>query len=152
MPDGLPKELLDWILPRVTDLQMENHERIYINPLKPEWRSILSRSQNYISAPVRWNAFAEYIRGIEGLLYSLGSHYFNARFQDKLTSFQEDELMNLRFYLDALLESRRSTSKRYLSEAAAMLLRRLQVVAGDLEIGDEDERWRLDSFEISDVP
>lgn len=152
MPGGFAGHLFEWILPQVTDIQMEKYYAIYINPPKPEWRTILSRSHDFLSLPVRWEGFAEYIQTSASLLYTRNAHYFNSRFRERMVSFQVAELNQLKQILASLIVSRVFQSRLPLSQEDAVLLRRLQKVAGDLEVGDEDERWRLDSLEIPDVP
>src|SRR5207253_11213038 len=99
MPGFLPAHLFDWILPRVTEVQLVKGT-IYPYPcIKPPtqgWRAVLSCSYDYFSAPIRWGTFAEYVGEIEALLYSVGSLYINARYEGRLGSFEKDELEKLR--------------------------------------------------------
>lgn len=151
LPDSMPRHLLNWILPSVAVLQIAGLYDDYVKLSKPEWRTTLSACKGFLSAGYLWGRFAEYVEGIEGLLYSYNFDYFNACFQERLSTFQEGELDNLGHSLSQLIHTRQYGSGISLSLSQADLLRRLQAVAGDLEIGDIAHHWRLDSFEIPDV-
>ncbi|MFL6214851.1 MAG: hypothetical protein ACJ74J_13285 [Blastocatellia bacterium] len=151
LPGRLSGFLLQTILPRVSNLQIANHREELVKPLDAEWRTLLSQCRDYLSAPISWESFAEYIQKIEGLLYSQYSDFFNACYRERLSPFKVDELDKLRRLLSSLIDQRVRQYVLSLPQEDVALLRRLQEVAGDLEISDGDKRWRLDSFEIPDV-
>ncbi len=166
--------LLDLILPRITTLQIvpplpplpplpsllsplsryilrEGAVR-YVCPPQAGWQDVLAKWRDFVSIPTRWPVFVDFVNGLEGLLASSFSKHLNVRFRDRLTSFNEVEILSLVHILSSLIQLRLYEKRPFLlSKEKADLLRRLQEVAGDLKIGFSDESWRIDSFTIPTV-
>jgi hypothetical protein len=151
LPDRLAKFILDFILPRVTSLAIDHRRMRYANPPRPDWRLILSSCHDYITVRTYWGMFAEYIKDIAGLLYFFPADYFNSHFQERLASIPQDKLALLRLTLMSIMASTKNNTRTELNAEQASLFRHLQDIAGELEIGLYEERWRVDSFKFQDV-
>jgi hypothetical protein len=148
--DELHWLILDLVLPRVSSLQMASEARFFLTPPTVSWKTILSDCWTYISAPVTWGPFIEFISTIDHLLYYqyTGADYMNSRYMERLSSFHETEFPLLIKSLDKLTASLGRKRQARLSGDQAALIRRLQKTAGDLEIGSIHGSWRLDSLTI----
>jgi hypothetical protein len=152
---ALHYRILHLIMPRIADLQIHPRE-FYLKPPLLGWRDILKKWQNYVTNPVRWDRFAEYVSKIENLLFFdkifyLGpKQFFNLRFKDRLDSYTEKELDSLRDILSRLATARYQKMPTGLTEDETMLLRRVKETVGDFEIGCADyDGKRLRSWPIS---
>jgi len=144
-------ELLDIILPKITTLQMSFWAKFYVKPPKSNWRKILGEWRNFITSPVHWGPFVEYIDNIENLLcYDYpGSVQLNSRFRERvLISFNEDETIILFKVLSEIAYARDNGRQARLTDDEIALLKRAQEYLGDLEIGGIHGSWRIDSFAI----
>lgn len=153
-PNELHWELFDLVLPRVTKLQMGWGASFSLAPPIRDWKDILGDWHTYISSPISWGPFIEFVGRIEDLLsfeYP-GAKYLNSRYRDRLKSFAEEEFPLLKRALDALAGSLGMGRRARLSDHQASLVRRLQETAGDLEIGSIHGSWRLDSLTITESP
>jgi hypothetical protein len=152
LPYGTSVGLLNLILPRVTSLQIDDVGYNYAKPPVSDWRTVLGNCRDYITVPIGWGYFAEFINETEEILYSDGD-YFNSHFRERLALFQEDEFPALRASLKILIRSFMTKQQAQLKNEEAALIRRLQNVAGELIIKPQhvNEAWRLDSFKIPDV-
>ncbi|MCX5638672.1 MAG: ATP-binding protein, partial [Planctomycetota bacterium] len=149
--DHLYWELLDIILPKITTLQMATQTEFYVKPPNSNWRKILGEWRNFITSPVTWGPFVEYIGNIENLLYYEypGSIQLNSRFRERvLISFNEDELVPLLKILHEISDARGYGKQAILTDDKIALLKRAQEYLGDLEIGGLHGSWRIDSFAI----
>jgi hypothetical protein len=148
--------LLSLVLPRVATLQIDSMGKERVKPPEPGWRETLQHCHDFISAPVEWPAeggVAEFADDIAHLIYTLTivGGFWNQRFQDRLASFSDDELRELGWLLGRLLRSLPHMGEQLeITREEAALLRRAQAAFGDLEIGDYEKTWRLDSFDIPD--
>lgn len=151
--EELYRLLLNLILPKITTLQMSSGRGItfYVKPPKPEWRKILGEWRNFITSPVQWGPFVEYIGDIKNVLsYEYpGSEQFNSRFRKRLlASFREEELNPLLKVLHKLADARGSDKQAQMNEHEIKLLERAQKYLGKLKIGELKGSWRIDSFKI----
>jgi hypothetical protein len=149
--DHLYWELLDTILPKITTLQMAPKAEFYVKPPKSNWRKILGEWRNFITSPVPWGPFVEYIGNIENLLcYEYpGSIQLNSRFRERvLISFNEDESIILFKVLSEIADARSYGRQARLTDDKIALLKRAQKYLGDLEISTIHGSWRIDSFAI----
>ena len=142
-------KLLDLVLPRVSSIQMGPEARFYVIPPVSNWRSILQGCRDYITSPVSWGMFVEYVNGLEDLLlYEYpGSVQFNSRFRDVLASFHDDELRQLFRVLRKLAETRGEQQAELTRTQAAMFHRAVGLI-GHLSIGSIHGKWRIDRFSI----
>lgn len=142
--------LLDLILPKVTTLQMAPQGSFYISPPNSGWRPQLKGWRDFITAPVEWGPFVEYIGNIAHLVaYEYpGVTQLNERFRSKInTVFSNDELTPLRKILVKLVNSRSYfTRQAVLNDRESMLFQRALDTIGDLEIGSIHGTWRIDAF------
>ena len=141
--------LLDMILPKICTLQMRRGITFYVKPPKPGWRNLLGEWRNYITSPVRWGFFVEYIGDIENLLsYEYpGSRQFNSRFRKRiLDSFNESELSSLLIVFHNITDARGNNRQAVLTDSQIALLNRACKHLGDIEIGELKGSWRIDSF------
>ena len=141
------RELLTLVLPRITALQIDSDRNYYVKPPRPDWRTVLSNCKNYITEPTSWGLFAEYRGEIQDLLY-YGGGYFNSQFQDRLTSFNPEEVGKLSSSLRELMISNKDKRQAEMTPERVELIKRLQELAGELEVGLRGMRWRLDSFRL----
>ncbi len=149
--DNLYWQLLDIILPKITTLQIIEGKTFFVKPPKPEWRKILGEWRNFITSPVQWGPFVEYIGDIKNLLsYEYpGSGQFNSRFRKRLlASFREEELNPLLKVLHKLTGARGGNRQALMNEHQIALFERAREHLGDLEIGATKGSWRIDSFKI----
>ncbi|HEX5732338.1 MAG TPA: hypothetical protein VF131_05850 [Blastocatellia bacterium] len=147
---GFYRDMLNLVLPRITTLQMDPDEYYYVKPPRPDWRAVLSNCNNYITEPTSWGLFAEYTKGIQDVLYysDYGGGYLNSQFQDRLISFNTKEVKELRYSLGELINSNSGKRQARMTPERVALIKRLQEVAGELEVGSRGGRWRLDSFKF----
>ncbi len=151
--EGLYRLLLNLILPKITTLQMSSVSGIhfYVKPPKSEWRKILGEWRNFITSPVQWGSFVEYIGDIKNVLsYEYpGSEQFNSRFRKRLIAFvNEEELNPLLKVLHKLTDARGHNRQAQMNEHEIALFERAQEHLGNLEIGGIKGSWRIDSFKI----
>ncbi|HEV2879832.1 MAG TPA: ATP-binding protein [Pyrinomonadaceae bacterium] len=152
--DDLNRDLLDLIMPRVTNLQLRGSGIEFINPPRPDWLSVLATCRDYITSPVQWGAFVEYTGEIRDLLLygDLNSTVsLNSRYQDRFASWDQKEMVQLRVILDDFIESLTEGEEVSLTPSEMPLFRRAVEVAGDLRIGTTSKSWTLDSFGVAEV-
>jgi hypothetical protein len=148
--DDLQWRVMDLILPRVCSLQMGPECRFYVTPPITGWKTILQGWRSYVTAPISWGPFVEYVGGIRELLaYEYPrNRQLNARFQEDLRQFKGEELSRLFRILCKLVSAARSQRAAELSASDVQLVKRAVVFVGDAWIGSIDGSWRLDSFKI----
>lgn len=149
--DRLYWQLLDIILPQITTLQMNSGITFYVKPPKSDWGKILGAWRNFITSPVQWGHFVDYIGDIKNLVsYEYpGSEQFNASFRKRLlASFSEEELNPLLKVLHKLTDARGHNRRAQVNEREIALFERAHEDLGDLEIGASEGSWRIDSFKI----
>lgn len=130
-------------------MQMGPEARFYVIPPASNWRSILQGCRDYITSPVSWGMFVEYVNGLEDLLlYEYpGSDQFNSRFRDVFASFHDDELRQLFRVLCKLAETKGERQAELTKTQAAMFHRTVGLI-GHLSIGSIHGKWRIDRFSI----
>lgn len=138
-------ELLDLVLPRVTTVQIVGRSdrslaEYRLKPPVTNWRNILAGCHDFfITNPIGWGAFAEYTGTIENLLLSTGiSRFlgsFNSRFQERFTSFDDNELQLLHAALRVVAQGHETDSSVVLTPDQAAIIQKAQELAGDLTIG-----------------
>ena len=146
--DDIYWRLLDLVLPRVTHLQMGPQGTFYVAKPVANWKTILQGCHDYISAPVSWGPFVEYVDGIQDLLaYEYpGAVQFNLRYRDRLGAFKVEELSSLLRALHTIADARGHGKQPQLTKRQALLVARAIEHCGDLEIGELSGHWPLSSF------
>ena len=152
----ISQQLLDIVLPKIATLQMSTgkhgHIVFHVKPPKSDWRQILAEWRNFITTPVQWGFFVEYVGNIQDwLLYGYpGVHQFNCKFRGRLLdSFKEDELIPLFDILCRLAESRGSSKIARLPKDHITILDRACKYLGNFKIGDYHGSWQIDTFKPS---
>lgn len=147
----LVRDLLDIVLPRVTTLRVGAKGARYVKPPLPNWREISEEWRTFITTPVDWGVFAEYVRDLEDIaidVYPSHTQLWNRQFQDRLASFDEKELRELDEVLYTLDRAQSSRERAELTQEQATLFQRAQNVIGDLEVSSLNSRWQIQSVKL----
>lgn len=152
--------LLDFVLPRITRLQFDistDPLRFLVAPPSPGWKQTLKNCRDFITKPIPWPIFVEFTGPQKDILFldtinSFSECLLNSHFKEQITPhFQTaEELQNLLSALKAFTNSRVFSTPP--SPAAARVFKKAQDAFGHLQIGIEKETWRIDSFDIPDIP
>jgi hypothetical protein len=146
----LAYELLLLVLPRISRLTVAEDGFFCASPPSVGWRKTLEARRDFISDPVKWENYAEYVGSIKDLLYFQSyftSTPFNTAWRHRLDWLAEDEFEVLKKMLEELLDAREAKRSIALSESQADLLRRAIREVGDSQIASlRGKQFRLDSF------
>lgn len=149
--DGCPNVLQDLVLPKVCNLQMGREANFYLTPPKKGWQESLKTWHTFITNPVTWGFYVEYIDPIQNLLYYEypGSDYLNSRFRARIEeAFDAHDIPDLIEGLRTLADSKQKRQAELSSRRLSLLIR-AQKQVGDLEIGELFDSWKLESFRLS---
>jgi len=142
--------LLSLVLPRITS-NLVGRQGLYVSRPTENWRAILREWRDYVSHPVHWERFAEYLDPIADLLwYRNYPSYFNARFRDRLASIDDEQVEVLRDGLYELFEARDFKRPAVLKKIEVEVLRRATDQLGDLSVGSNFGSCQLKSFAVPD--
>lgn len=144
-------QLLDIILPKITTLQMGKECRFYVKPPMEGWRKILEGWYDYIKSPIQWGYFVEYIGDIANLLlYEYpGTKQFNSLYKERLLqTFNKEELPHFLYALLKITGARGNKRQAILDNYEITLFKKAQQHLGEIEIGETNGSWRIDSFKI----
>lgn len=142
--------LQDLVLPKVCRLLMGEQGAFWLSPPAVGWRETLKNWRNYVTQPVSWGSFADYVGSIESVLYYeyAGSVYLNSKYRTRVEAvFNQSEIPELIKSLRDLADSKQERQIE-ISNYRLSLLRRAQESLGDLEISELFKKWRLDSFRL----
>jgi hypothetical protein len=146
--------LQDLVLPKVCQLQMGPQGRFYLTSPISGWIKILRSWREYITAPVSWGSYVEYVGSIKDLVYYEypRSDYLNGKYRERVeTVFSESEISELIEGLRVLADNKQERQIE-LSVKALSILRRAQEELGDLRIGELFQSWPIDSFKLPTTP
>jgi hypothetical protein len=142
--------LQDIILPRVCNLMMKEEAKYFLSTPTSGWTDILKGWKTFVSCPVNWPYFIDYIGEIKDVLYYeyTGSDYLNKKYEAQVTShFSNEEIPQLIEIFRRLADSKKRVQVD-LTTSDVAILRRAQETIGDVEISELFEKWRIDSFPI----
>jgi hypothetical protein len=151
---GLVEDLLDMVLPFITTLILYPGEKYYVKPPHSGWRETLKQCKHYVSRAKEWDVWIEYEENIgEYLIYrsifGRGHNFLNIRFKDKLIAlFTDEEIGMLKKIIYSWEHVSKSTGQLLLTPEESGVLTRAHNAAGELVIGTEVNRWRLNSIPI----
>ncbi len=141
---GVYGEMLDILLPKIVAERRFDSNTLYIGPPVANWREILRSWSTFISEPVRWSQYLNFVGKIQDLLCY--EYRFNSKYADSLSSFADSELRSLASIFSQLLWDRRRSRSTTLGEGQLTLLRRAIDCFGDLQIGSSLGTCRLSEF------
>jgi len=145
--------LLTLVLPKITSFQMDLTVPIkyYVKLPRQGWKATLKVWNDYITSPVGFDSFIEYIGKNAHFLYYNTSYttLLNLRYKDRLLkSFQSNELEQLARLFYKLTSERHINRQSVLTNTESELFQRALQALGDLEISSVTKSWRIDSFKI----
>jgi len=154
--DDVYFSLLALVLPKIINFQIDGHisTRYYVKPPQSGWQASLEGWHNYVTSPVEWDPFIEYIDKIADFLYYNPTHstFLNIRYKDRLLKcFQEHEFDLLARLFYKLSESRHIDRQAKLTNTESKLFQRAHKHLGDLKISSVTKSWRIDSFAVPKV-
>ncbi|WP_375773091.1 ATP-binding protein [Archangium gephyra] len=142
--------MLDLVMPRVTRLKMGEQGSLYLAPPCLNWRERLESCRDFISVPMGWGDFVEYIGHISGLLLYryAGSRYINLKFKERVVAVfeREEEVAELVIVLDKVVYSRELGRQANLGRQEMEIFNRAVDAFGELHIGGLQGSWSLKSF------
>ena len=85
-------------------------------------------------------------------MYSRSPVPLNSDFEDQVTAcFEtEEELAHLSWVFKDFISARKGSN--VVNAKAVPIFKKARDAFGHLKIGDEEESWRIDSFDIPDIP
>ena len=134
---------LDWclfalILPRLTQLTVNDRGLFCFSPLTQAWKTNLKGCKTFITENLSWGNFAHFGDTISDLLYNKdntsGIRFLNSRYYGKFADFSKQEIGRLIEIFDRLAQSSRYKAQAKLPSSDIELLSRASAVAGDLKI------------------
>ncbi len=151
--NGVYFVLLTLVLPKITSFQMDitGPIKYYVKLPRQGWKATLKVWHDYITSPVGFDPFIEYIGKNAHVLYYNASYttLLNLRYKDRLLkSFQKNELEQLARLFYKLTSERHVDRQAVLTNTESELFQRALHALGDLEISSVTKSWRIDSFKI----
>jgi hypothetical protein len=142
--------LLELVLPKVCSLVIGPSGGRWFKKLDTNWKSTLQGWRSFVSNPITWGNFVEFLAPIEELLWYdyPGYNFFNSKYKDRLDFLNEEQLGSLLSGLNELAESQQQGRLPILKHVEAEILRVAIEKIGDLKIGSVYGFWRLGSFSI----
>jgi hypothetical protein len=143
------EEILQLILPRIAlERSMDWRGDTYVGPPTSDWREVLASWHDFISSPIPWRPFVQYIGKISEQFWRGWSSkfLFNRKYAPLLTEFTERDLRSGGRIFDQLLRDRNEKRPSQLSEEAVVFLDRFINVVGDLEISSVYGTATLNTF------
>ncbi|MFH1873106.1 MAG: ATP-binding protein [Pseudomonadota bacterium] len=146
--DYVHRQLFEIVLPRVCTLQIGGEAKPYAAPPSADWKDKLVNCHDFITAPVRWQSFADYIGSLEGLLYFSypGSKYLCREWEPQFNSFSHDDLEVLTRSFEKIVDSKGHDYFPSLSAKELDLFKSAAKLAPDAQIGSIYGRYTLESF------
>lgn len=135
--DYLHRSLLELVLPLVCKLQIGRQDRRYAASPIEEWVELLSGNRSFISNPIKWENFADYLPPIDHLLYfeCSGSSFMASKYSDQLSKFSGKQVESLRSCFNKLIAGKSRGYKPRLTNIETALLRQVADLLPDAMIG-----------------
>lgn len=147
--NDLLRTLVDLVLPRVSNLQMGPEAALFVTPPVENWRDILKSWRQFITNPIPWGMFAEYIKGIDDLLFYQypGSFHFNSKYEGILKEINPRDLFKLSQILYRIIDTERESQALVNPEELALLSNHLPKIE-HLKVGSIHGKWLVRDFNI----
>jgi hypothetical protein len=150
--DHLNLVIIELILPRITTRRVDKHGQLYLNPPREDWRLILKDWRDYISSPIKWSRFIEFSGEIEDALFSWHADLFNLRYEDRLSSWGEQEIDSVVELFNKIIHTFTYRTPLELKTDEVELFSRVMREFGDLKIvGYQGQEFKLAEIKIPGV-
>jgi hypothetical protein len=146
--DTLHAQLLDLLLPHISELRIGGQAVRYAMPPRKRWRATLRGLTGFVTKRKDWGQFAEYVGAIKPVLYDQypGNRWLNKRFEKRFEGFSEVDLADLIKVFDNCISAKRYGYPARLGRSEFDLLRKAVALTGDLKVSDLDKAWSIKEF------